>query len=39
MTDLAKRTWPEAQALFGPDTVALLPIGSRMGRTCRSTPT
>ena len=28
MTDLAKRTWPEAQALFGPDTVALLPIGS-----------
>lgn len=28
MTDLAKRTWPEAEALFGPRTVAILPIGS-----------
>lgn len=28
MTDLSKLTWPEAQALFGPRTVALLPIGS-----------
>lgn len=25
---LARRTWPEARALFGPDLVALLPIGS-----------
>ena len=28
MTDLAKRTWPEAEPLFGPRTVALLPVGS-----------
>ena len=28
MTDLAKRTWPEAAELFTPDTVALLPVGS-----------
>jgi creatinine amidohydrolase len=28
MTDLAKRTWPEAGELLGPRTVALLPIGS-----------
>jgi creatinine amidohydrolase len=28
MTDLAKRTWTEAEALLGPRTVALLPIGS-----------
>lgn len=28
MTDLAKRTWPEAAELFGPRTVAILPIGS-----------
>ncbi|MBL8860212.1 MAG: creatininase family protein [Planctomycetes bacterium] len=28
MTDLAQCTWPEAQALFGPRTIALLPIGS-----------
>lgn len=28
MTDLAKRTWPEAAALFRADVVALLPIGS-----------
>jgi creatinine amidohydrolase len=28
MTDLAKRTWPEAKDLFGPDTVVLLPVGS-----------
>jgi creatinine amidohydrolase len=28
MTDLAKRTWPEAAQLFGPRTVAILPIGS-----------
>lgn len=28
MTDLAKRTWPQAAELFGPDTVVLLPIGS-----------
>ncbi|MDP6537951.1 MAG: creatininase family protein [Planctomycetota bacterium] len=28
MTDLAKRTWPEAEALFGEGTVALLPVGS-----------
>ena len=25
---LAKRTWPEARELFGPDLVALVPIGS-----------
>jgi creatinine amidohydrolase len=28
MTELAKCTWPEAQGLFGPRCVALLPIGS-----------
>lgn len=28
MTDLAKCTWPEARDLFGPRTVAILPIGS-----------
>ncbi len=28
MTDLAQCTWPEADALFGPRTVAILPIGS-----------
>jgi creatinine amidohydrolase len=28
MTELAKLTWPEARARFGPDLVALLPIGS-----------
>jgi len=28
MVDLAKCTWPEAEALFGPDTVAILPVGS-----------
>jgi creatinine amidohydrolase len=28
MTELAKQTWPEAAALLGPGTVALLPIGS-----------
>jgi creatinine amidohydrolase len=28
MTALAKLTWPEARARFGPDLVALLPIGS-----------
>jgi len=28
MTDLAKRTWPEAAELLGPDVVALVPIGS-----------
>ncbi|MDZ4773922.1 MAG: creatininase family protein [Planctomycetota bacterium] len=28
MTDLAKCTWPEAEALFGPRTVAILPVGS-----------
>lgn len=28
MTELAKRTWPEAAELFGPRTVAILPIGS-----------
>ena len=28
MTELAKLTWPEARAAFGPDLVALLPIGS-----------
>jgi creatinine amidohydrolase len=28
MTDLAKRTWPEAEELFVPGTVAILPIGS-----------
>ena len=28
MADLAKRTWPEADGLFGPDTVVILPIGS-----------
>jgi len=28
MTDLAKMTWPEAQAAFGPRTVAILPVGS-----------
>lgn len=28
MTELAKCTWPEARALFGPRTVAILPIGS-----------
>jgi creatinine amidohydrolase len=28
VTDLAKRTWPEAQALFGPRTVAILPVGT-----------
>lgn len=27
MTELAKRTWPEAAELLGPDTVAILPIG------------
>ena len=27
MTELAKRTWPEAAQLLGPDTVAILPIG------------
>jgi creatinine amidohydrolase len=28
MTELAKLTWPEARAAFGPDLVALLPIGA-----------
>lgn len=28
MVDLAKRTWPEARELFGPRTIAILPIGS-----------
>lgn len=28
MTDLAKRTWPEAAELFGPRTIAILPVGS-----------
>ncbi len=28
MTELAHCTWPEAEALFGPRTVAILPIGS-----------
>lgn len=28
MTELGKCTWPEAEGLFGPHTVALLPIGS-----------
>lgn len=28
MTDLAKMTWPEARAAFGPRTVAILPVGS-----------
>lgn len=28
MTDLAKHTWPEAAELLGPDTIALVPIGS-----------
>jgi len=28
MTELAKCTWPEAERLLGPDTVALLPVGS-----------
>jgi creatinine amidohydrolase len=28
MSELAKRTWPEAAELFGPRTVAILPIGS-----------
>jgi len=28
MTELGKRTWPEARELFGPDLVAILPIGA-----------
>src|SRR5262245_38993121 len=28
MTELAKLTWPEARAAFGPDLVAFLPLGS-----------
>ncbi len=28
MVDLAKRTWPEARELFGPRTIAILPVGS-----------
>ena len=28
MTDLAKLTWPEARARFGPDPVCILPIGA-----------
>ncbi len=28
MPELAKQTWPEAQELLGPDTVAIVPIGS-----------
>ena len=28
MTELGKRTWPEARARFGPDLVAILPIGA-----------
>jgi creatinine amidohydrolase len=28
MSELAKMTWPEAQAAFGPNTVAILPVGS-----------
>jgi len=28
MTDLAKRTWPEAEPLFDASTVAILPVGS-----------
>lgn len=28
MTELAKRTWPEARSLFGPRTVAFVPVGS-----------
>jgi len=28
MVDLSKCTWPEARALFGPRTVAILPVGS-----------
>jgi creatinine amidohydrolase len=28
MTDLSKRTWPEAQRLFSPRAVAIVPVGS-----------
>lgn len=28
MTELSKTTWPEAGALLGPETVAILPVGS-----------
>ena len=28
MSELAKRTWPEARELFGPDLIAILPIGA-----------
>ncbi len=28
MSDIAKRTWPEADRILGPDTVVFLPIGS-----------
>lgn len=28
MSDLSKMTWPEARAAFGPNTVAILPVGS-----------
>ena len=28
MNELAKRTWPEARELFGPDLIAILPIGA-----------
>ena len=28
MTELGKRTWPEAGELLGPETVAILPIGA-----------
>lgn len=28
MTEIAKLTWPEARAAFGPDLVVLLPVGS-----------
>jgi creatinine amidohydrolase len=28
MTDLSKRTWPEAQAMFSPRAIAIVPIGS-----------
>ena len=28
MTELGKRTWPEARELFGPDLIAILPIGA-----------
>jgi creatinine amidohydrolase/Fe(II)-dependent formamide hydrolase-like protein len=27
-SELARRTWPEARERFGPDLIALVPIGS-----------